>query len=68
MVSTTVVTRWSSSTHHRSPAYGRTCSDQPSGESHDRVPVLASPTARSAKADPSTANAIPRAVRAPVLS
>ena len=67
-VNTTVVARCSSSTHHRSPAYGRTCSDQPSGENHDRVPVVASPTARSAKATPSAPNAIPRAVRAPVLS
>ena len=50
----------------RSPAYGRTCNDQPSGESHERCSAreLASPTARSVNAAASTPNAAPRANRA----
>ena len=46
--------------------YGRTCSDQPSGDSHDSGSTVrpASPTARSVKAAASTANATPRAMRA----
>ena len=51
-------------THQRSPAYGRTCKDQPNGESQDSTPFPASPTARRANAAPRTANEIPRAVRA----
>src|SRR6185437_242511 len=67
-VSNAVVARCSSSTHHRSPAYGRTCSDQPSGENHDSAVDPASPAARSVKAAASTAKAVPRANRALVES
>src|SRR6185312_11057943 len=63
-ISTAVVTKCSKSTHQRSPAYGRTCSDHPSGDNHDSALELASPTARSVNAIPSTVNAAPRANRA----
>ena len=46
----TVAIRCNSNTHHRSPANGRTCRDQPSGDTHDNglepVAEAASPTAR----------------------
>ena len=65
-------TRCSSSTHHRSPANGRTCSDHPSGESQvstlDPVADPASPTARRLNAAARTANATPLAVRALAVS
>src|SRR5437660_1492528 len=64
MVSTVAVVRCSSNTHQWSPAYGLTCSDQPSGESHDSVPEPASPMARRVNAAPNTVNATPRATRA----
>src|ERR1700759_1304012 len=68
MVNSNVVARCSSSTHHRSPAYGRTCSDQPSGENQDSTDDPASPAARNANAAPNTPNAAPRAQRALVES
>src|SRR2546430_7994489 len=55
----------SSRTHQRSPAYGRTCWPQPTGDNQDsQAGPAESPAARSRYAPPRTAAASPVAVRA----
>src|ERR1700759_4351097 len=75
MVNSNVVARCSSSTHHRAPAYGRTCSDQPIGENQDTTDDAAAPALPTARtqptppnAPPNTPNPPPRAKPAPVES
>src|ERR1700710_1291980 len=51
-------------TQKRSPAYGRTCNDQPSGDNQVRKLSPASPAARRVNVAARTPNGAPRAHRA----